>query len=253
MPVDGSEPLRHEDANHDQRWAGGECGDAPKQRREEHRQEVEQGDPKRRQPCAAALVDARHRLAVRGDGAGAQDGAEEGADGVGPEGGVAPLEGSRGWVNQARAVRRGVEEAHGAEEVDVQEDQERDAEVLHVEVARVEGPDGAAVHVPREAGAVPSLLAVGGAEPTGQLGRAIRRRASEPARPGGDDRARQLCIWRLRHLAWGLKRPRLAPGAAGAAGTKPVDDGDGRETLVEVDCSRGLLVLVGLVVIARRH
>ena len=42
----------------------------------------------------------------------------------------------------------------------VQQDQERNAEVLHVEVARVERPDGAAVHVPREAGAVPSLLLV---------------------------------------------------------------------------------------------
>ena len=107
----------------------------------------------------------------------------------------------------------------------MQQDQERDAKVLHVEVARVEGPDGAAVHVPREAGAVPRLLlvvsgragsppalthptqarsrrllAVGGAEPTGHLAR-----ASEPAGPGGDDRARQLCIRRLRHLARGLR------------------------------------------------
>mmetsp|Transcript_8575 Transcript_8575/g.26688 ORF Transcript_8575/g.26688 Transcript_8575/m.26688 type:complete len:361 (+) Transcript_8575:137-1219(+) len=149
-PVDVPDALHHEGPHYDQRGPGGQRGDGGEERGEEHGGEVEDRDHQRCQACASALVHTSHRLAVRGHRASAQEAADQGTDGIRHECAVGAREVVRlGRVDQSAQVGGGVEQAQGAEEVDVQEPEQRGPEVLHREIAGVKCKECASVDVPR--------------------------------------------------------------------------------------------------------
>ena len=122
--------LDHEDSDHHQGGTSRDCRDAGDERGEEDAKEVAEGDHQGRQSRAAALVHTRHRFAVRRDRAGAHQSAEECADRVGHEGGVAALEVvGLLWVDEPGQVRRSVQEHCGADEVEEEKRDERPPEV----------------------------------------------------------------------------------------------------------------------------
>mmetsp|Transcript_55846 Transcript_55846/g.166092 ORF Transcript_55846/g.166092 Transcript_55846/m.166092 type:complete len:399 (+) Transcript_55846:105-1301(+) len=149
-PVNVPDTFHHEGSHHDQRRPGGQCWDGGKERGEEHSGEVEDRDHHSCQACASALVHTDHRLAVRGHRASAQEAADQGTDGIRHECAVGAREVVRlGRVDQSAQVGGGVEQAQGAEEVDVQEPEQRGPEVLHREIAGVKCKECASVDVPR--------------------------------------------------------------------------------------------------------
>mmetsp|Transcript_22710 Transcript_22710/g.46724 ORF Transcript_22710/g.46724 Transcript_22710/m.46724 type:complete len:580 (+) Transcript_22710:187-1926(+) len=155
-PVDVLHALNHEDSHHHQCGAGGEGGNRGQERGKEDADEVHESDDQSREPCSPTFVDAGHGLAVGGHGAGSQEASHEGADGIGHEGRIASRESLRLLrVDQATEVCGCVEEAHRADEVDVQQGEQRVPEALPVaEARRVPSEDRATRHVAGEAVAV---------------------------------------------------------------------------------------------------
>mmetsp|Transcript_29057 Transcript_29057/g.64273 ORF Transcript_29057/g.64273 Transcript_29057/m.64273 type:complete len:332 (-) Transcript_29057:604-1599(-) len=172
-PIDVLDSLNHEHAHHHQGWPSRQGRDGGQEWCEEDADKVQAGDDERRHARAAALIDTCHGLAIRRHRARAKEPTHKGAHCVGHEGGVAARECLRlGWIHKSTEVGCGVEEAHRADEVHIEQGEEGVPEAHPVQVRSVPSHDGASGNVARL-----TVLAIGiAAIPAGKGSLKITRR-----------------------------------------------------------------------------
>ena len=123
VPVDFADAGEHETADENERGRGGEGGDGADERRDEEREEEEDAGDDGGDAGASACGYSGGGLDVAGDGAGAEEGAEDGGGGVGEEDAVEAGDGVVGG-DEAGALGDGDEGADVVEEIDEEEDED---------------------------------------------------------------------------------------------------------------------------------
>ena len=114
--------LDHEDAHHDQCRPCGKCRNRGEQGRHEDANEVKESDHECGETSTASLIHASHGFTIGGNGARAEEAAYKGTNCICHEGCIATGEGF--WllgIDEATEVCCCIKEAHGADEVDVEE------------------------------------------------------------------------------------------------------------------------------------
>src|SRR5580704_9349159 len=123
IPLDLAEAREHEASDEDQCGRGGEAGDGSDEWGDEERDEEEQPGDDGGHAGASACGYSGGGLDVAGDGAGAEERAEDGGGGVGEEDAVEAGDGVVGG-DEAGALGDGDEGADVVEEVDEEEDED---------------------------------------------------------------------------------------------------------------------------------